>query len=205
MNRTYKIICFLACCAAFLYVLVRAVTVDITYDEAWTIRYFVRLDAMHILNCTPCNANNHIANTLLIKLLFGYGQGSVFLARLPNVLAFVLYLYFAFRIAGRFLSGFVPVAALLLLILNPFLLDFFSIARGYGLSLAFEMASLYFLLSFVSRKTGKHALWSLLFGGAAVICNFTLLNYWLVLLLVINLLTFAEKQVRHRQNAADFH
>lgn len=170
--------------AAFLYVLIRAIQMDITYDEAWTLRDFVPQSVMHILNYTWCDANNHIVNTLLIKLLTSF-HDSLFIARLPNVLAFILYLYFSYKIGYQFIAGWVGMAAFLLLILNPFLLDFFSIARGYGLSLGFQMGSLYFLLLFFREKKAGQSLFSLALGALAVLSNFTLLNYWIVLWFII--------------------
>ena len=73
---------------------IRAVVLGITYDEAWTINDFVHQRVINILNYTPCDANNHILNTLAIKLVYFLTGASTFTTRLPNVLAFIVYLYF---------------------------------------------------------------------------------------------------------------
>ena len=164
-----------------IYVVMRAFFVGITYDEAWTLQSFVRLDWMHILNLTPTDANNHIVNTLLIKLFFLSGNHSLFIARLPNVLAFVLYLWFTRKICFEFLSGRTALLTFALLLLNPFLLDFFGLARGYGISIAFLAGALWFLLRFLSEKKPVAVFWSLLFAAVAVMSNFSLLNVWISL------------------------
>lgn len=172
---------------AFMYVLYRAINIGVTYDEVWTLKGFVTLNFISILNYSPCDANNHIMNTILIKLLFLAGNHNLFIARLPNVLAFIIYIYFSYKIAYRFLSSFIGICLFLLLLLNPFVLDFFSLARGYGLSLGFLMASIYYFIAFFSAKSPKGLLLSFIFGALAVLSNFTLLNYFLAILVVANL------------------
>jgi len=173
-------------CIAFCYVLIRSITVGITYDEVWTINEFVSQNILNIINYTPCDANNHILNTLLIKLFFLFGNHSLFIARLPNVLSFILYLYYGHKITAQYLSPITGIACFLLLLLNPFLLDFFSIARGYGLSLAFLLTSIYFAFKFDREARVSHVWRTIGFGAIAVLCNFSLLNYWIALVILIN-------------------
>ena len=63
--------------------------------------------------------------------------------RLPSLLGGMLYLAMALRLA-RLLFGAGPAAFLCvaLLGLNPFILDFLSAARGYGMALAFLLCAL---------------------------------------------------------------
>jgi hypothetical protein len=160
------------------YVVVRAATLSITYDEAWTMIGFVQQQFMDILSYSPCSTNNHILNTILIKLTVVLSGETVFKARLPNVLAFILYLFYSWRICG-FFPNVKGMLAFLVLLLNPFMLDFFGLARGYGLSLAFEMASLYYLILFISGDgRPRHLTLCLVLGGLAVISNFTLINFY---------------------------
>lgn len=173
---------------AFLYVFTRAVTIGITYDEVWTINGFVSQKLIDIINYTPCDANNHIINTILIKLFFAFGNKSLFIARLPNVLAFVMYLFYGYKITHNYLSPFVGLGCFLLLLLNPFLLDFFSIARGYGLSLGFLMASVYYAFHYVNDGKTANVWKAAGMGAIAVLCNFSLLNYWVSLVFVMNII-----------------
>ena len=179
---------------AFCYVVVRAFTVGVTFDEVWTLDQYVPTSVINILNFTPCDANNHIVNTLLIKLFFKFGNQSLFVARLPNVLAFAVYLFFAYKISRMFSSNALGVSCFLLLILNPFVLDFFSIARGYGLSLGFTMASLYFTLRFIRQNKKYDVAGAVGFGALAVLSNFSILNYWLALMLTLNFISLTFKQ-----------
>jgi len=178
---------FISSLLIFCYVLIRAYTVGITHDEVWTIDIFVPQTIINIFNYTPCDANNHILNTLFIKLFFQFGNDSLFIARLPNVLAFLLYLYFGFKISKTQLQPWVGLCCFLLLILNPFLLDFFGLARGYGLGLGFFLASLYFALKLKQDIKISTLSKSIGFGAIAVLCNFSILHFYLVLIFTINL------------------
>lgn len=195
MKAAYVIIAILTCC----YVVARTFTVDITYDEVWTINEFVPQSIIHILNYTPCDANNHIINTLLIKLLLVFGNHSLWVARLPNVLAFVMYLLYSYKITSRYLSPFVGIACFLLLLLNPFLLDFFSIARGYGLSLGFLLASIYYTLQYANEAQTPALCKAIGLGAIGVLCNFSLLNYAVSLVCVVNITAlFLRKKIHFK-------
>lgn len=173
---------------SFMYVLARAIYVGITYDEAWTISSFVPWKPFDLLINPPHDANNHLLNTILIKLFYHFGLNSLFFTRLPNLLAFVVYLFFAYKITSGFMSVRLGVATFLLLIFNPFLLDFFSLARGYGISMACLAGSIYFLL-LLFRKSFNPTYSFLSMGCAAmgVLANLSMLNYYLALAGVIGI------------------
>lgn len=168
------------------YVLVRAALVGITFDEIWTLNDYVIQDWFHIINYTPAEANNHMLNTLGVKFLFLFLPENAFVARLPNVLAFGAYLYFSYQLCSRYLMSWVGLVAFILLLANPFLLDFFGLCRGYGLALGFQMGSIFYLVRYVEVKRPSLAFWSLLLGALAVASSFTMLNYWLAIAGVIN-------------------
>ncbi len=182
----------------FVYVLLRALNIDITYDEAWSITSFSRLEVIHILNFTPTDANNHIINTLLIKAFRHLFGEATFVSRLPNVIAFAFYLFFSYKIANTFLRPLIGFCLFIALCCNPFLLDFFGLARGYGLALSFMVISIYYLLRFLHTYTFKYAFLSLILANFAVFSNFPLLNYWVALFFIIHFsyLVSREKEKR---------
>jgi len=171
--------------ALFFLILKKAAFIPITHDEQGTIDYFSKMPIWDIISYKDPIPNNHILNTLLIKFfssLFGYHP---FVVRLPNVLAFVLYFTFCVHFIKGFLTEpFIRIAALLLLTANPYFIDFFSLARGYALSVSLQMASLYFFLSNFKEFSFRQLYYSLGLGILAVYANFTLLNYFLPLALL---------------------
>lgn len=126
----------------------RAATQSITHDEALTYLWFLSGSARELFQF---DANNHPLLTLLAKLSTHFLGVSEVTFRLPSVLAAALYaagiLLLCRDLFGR---GGRSLLAAALATLNPFVLDFFSLARGYGLALAFFAWGQCFLVRTVS-------------------------------------------------------
>jgi len=203
-TRKVRLIYLLIGVIFFLYVLIRAVKVGATYDEIVTLQDFCPLSAFDIFFRARPIANNHVLNTLLIKLFFWLGNDSLFIARLPNLLAFISYLYWSYKIAFKNLPRATGLGCFALLNCNPFLLDFFGLARGYGLALSFMMAALYFGLENIKQFSLSSLYKSLSIGALAVLSLFSMVYFWVALALSLNLMTrFKEdtnpkiKSIRH--------
>jgi len=193
MNRAIQLIYYLGLLFAFSYVLIRGFTVGITHDEALTYKI---IQGDEILKGT---ANHHWLNTQLSSLsahLFGAKE---FALRLPNMLSFAVFWFFLFRISKSFLkSPFTQLTLLLLLCGNPFILDFFSLCRGYGLSIAFVTASMFYLFRIVDLKSDSkpiHYYLAAIFSILALSANLNTLNYFLIAiaLIILSIVVFKPK------------
>jgi hypothetical protein len=144
----------------------RAWTQAMTYDEAVTYESFVSGGLGHAL--VDYNANNHVLFSVLATLTTGVFGVSEFTLRLPTVAAGILYFAATFLLCRLLLGGRVLFLAVLgALTVNPFVLDFLSAARGYGLALAFWVAALYqIVLVLVTRHDRPARRWGL--AGAAL-------------------------------------
>ncbi|MCB0548308.1 MAG: glycosyltransferase family 39 protein [Phaeodactylibacter sp.] len=172
---------------AFLYCLARAAGLSMTHDESATVLEFASRPFWKVVTNDPPRANNHILNTLLIQFFSLFGNDK-FLVRLPNVLAGGVFLFFTYRLVRTIASGWwESLLAFALLVFNPYLLEFFSLARGYGLSLGFLMGSLYFLHCFVEKRALPHLAWSMALAVLACYSNLAMLTYFIALALVVNL------------------
>ncbi len=144
----------------------RAATQALTIDEAFTYQLYLAKNLRAIL--TEYDANNHVLYTLLAKLSVGLFGKSELAIRLPSVLGGLVYFYAVFRVCWFFFAGrwlfLVGVGALTL---NPFLLDFLSAGRGYGLGIALWMLGLWFVLEGRLERAGVAF-------GLAVAANLTL-------------------------------
>ena len=160
----------MACAAVSLlaYVVIRAARIPIVYDEAFSYLNFVSKPFGTILSInTPEPVNNHILNSLLSRLsVLAFGPLEWAL-RLPNVIAFVLYLACGIALCRRCTRSLPGVCGFLLFAANPFPLEFFALSRGYGLGLAFLSLA---LLLFVRAEEGRgSARRELILGG---LCGF---------------------------------
>ena len=98
-----------------------------------------------------------------------------FALRLQSLLAHILYLLFTFLLLRDTRNNIIILCGFILLNVNPYLLDFFSLARGYAMAISFMLISIYFFLSFV--KTQKRFWLSLVAGCLAILSNFALITY----------------------------
>lgn len=181
---------FFCCSLLFVYIALRAARLSFTHDEALS---FKLVEDGELLAYT---ANNHLLNTWLMALCSALFGKSELALRLPNLLACLLYLYFCSRLILKAEKPVLAFFAFPLLFFNPFMLDFFGLARGYGLSLGCMAGALYFFLrqdpgSNTFKAYRKDLLFSLLFAALALFANLSMINFYIALLFLFCLGYFA--------------
>ena len=128
--------------------LYRAMTQSVTPGEAWNYDRFIGPSCTEALS--RFDVNNHVLNTLLVRISTAGFHLTELSLRLPSLLAGVLYLWVVFRMARRwFGDGPAFLAVVGLLTLNPIVVDALSEARGYGMALASWMLALELILESV--------------------------------------------------------
>ncbi len=167
--------------AVFLYVVLRAVHVPTFHDEAATFFHYV-VSGEFLPSVALWDANNHLLNSALSGLAYRlFGPEPLFI-RLPNVLGFLVYAFYLHLITGRIGSTAIRFGVRLAVLMAAFALEFFSMARGYGMSLGFMLGACYHAGIYLEgKKLGQQAaawLWMWL----AVAANLALMNTYLVLL-----------------------
>jgi hypothetical protein len=189
--RQTRLLLILSGSLLFAYTATKAFLLAITWDEAYTYIEFARNGKVLLEKFELMSANNHILNTWAMMWsvkIFGLHE---FVMRLPVLLAHGLFLYYSARLVMNLKSKWLIITSFLILNLNPYMLDFFSVARGYGLSFGFMMGSVYFFYRFHQYKgTVGSALLSLLLASFGVLSSFVLLNYFVVLYGAMFILNF---------------
>ena len=184
----------------FVYTSLRADRLSITHDEAGS---FTIWTSFNIFKChfdPSCwgTANLHWLYVLLMKpsvWLFGDSELAI---RLPALLGHLIYLVFSFKLvkwavgSGRGKRPWLALLGFILLNFSPYLLEFFSLARGYGLAMSMMMMSLYFFARWVESMRRSDLLKT--FAGAvlAILGNFTMLNFYACLLAVLTAIVLVE-------------
>jgi hypothetical protein len=187
----------------FSYTSYRAAVLSFTYDESSTVLEYVSWPYEYIFNRAP-TATNHVLNTALMKFTSSIFPPSEFIFRLPNLLGHLIYLTFSFLLVWSLRKQTVWFALIgfVLLNFNPYLLDFFSLARGYGLAAGFTMMAIHMFHRYHQSSSAVHLFGTLLAAGLAVLSNFSLLNLFLGIVglnLLLStgemLLTFRPRQI----------
>jgi hypothetical protein len=150
--------------------LYRAVTQPVTSGEAWNYNRYIAPPWVESLS--RFDVNNHVLNTLLVRISTARLHVTEFVLRLPSLLAGVLYLWAVYRLARRwFGGGLVFLTVIGLLTLNPLVIDAMSEARGYGMALACWMWALELILeSLESFSAQKLNLSGMCLGLSVVAC-----------------------------------
>jgi hypothetical protein len=163
-----------------LYILLRAWLLPITVDESATaINHVPRLVFDTLTYQREANPNNHILNTILIKIFTGIFGWHHLVVRIPVLMGSFLYAWSAGHLARKLSDqSWVRIFALIMLFGNPYLLEFCSFARGYGLAVGLMTASLWYSWRFVETNDRKILRTAFLLAGLSVYANFTLLIFF---------------------------
>ena len=159
MNKKFKIyfICLSIFC--FAVALIRSINMGITCDEATT--YLNYINKNWFLNLDLI-ANNHLLNTILVQVIVTITrmEYNPFILRVPNLIIYLIYLYYSYKISKLYNNKYSLVTALLL---NYSVNEFASLARGYGMASAFILAALYYYKLYVTYKDVRNFGLSILF------------------------------------------
>lgn len=174
-NRWYLIV---PAILLFVFIIIRAKMASLTWDEGHTFFEFVRNPRWMPSEYNFMSANNHLLNTWLMKISVSLFGESELALRLPNVLAGGIFLMVLVRLLTRIFSGWqVRLIGFILIACNPYLIDYFSIARGYGISMAMMMCGIYFICKFISTACQlREGLIALLFFALATLANLTCIH-----------------------------
>ena len=191
IERRNKEIAFLLLGGIFLYTCLRAWFVSLSHDEALSYLHHASSSFSTILTySSPYPSNNHLLNSILMKISILFFGLSEFAVRLPALLGHVLYLCGVYKICRLVLSPRLQIAGMILLVTNPFLLDLFSCARGYALALGFlSLGTFYYLkgIAFCSDLSSyrKYFLLAGIFYTLSTLANLAFLHINLSLFFVI--------------------
>jgi len=158
------------------------------HDEIATFHYYVQT-ARFIPFFSHEDMNNHVINSALSSL-FTYIFGlSPLVLRLANLLFFPLFCFFIWKLAIQFKTKLIRWWFIISLFLVQGFIEFFSLSRGYGMSMALLAVMLFYLTRvntpFSFRKLYLTFFWGFFstLANLSLIYTFLLVIGWLYLLL----------------------
>ncbi len=167
--------------AVLLYVVYRIFVLDVTSDEWGGLVNMFRGNVADLIAFKYASAQDHFFQSLLsIFSLRLFPEAEVVAIRLPSLVGLLAYLYGAFRITSLIKVRYLSILGFVALCSSAFLLDYFGLARGYGLALGFQMLSIWHVVNVHIIPPGaagyrKHFNLTLWCGCLAVLCNLALL------------------------------
>lgn len=175
---------------ALLYVLLRAWLVPPVHDECASMVWFVQ-PGEWLPGSAHWDANDHYLSSgigILLHRLFGDSFPAL---RLGSVLAYCAYAFAGRRFGVHLPAGLPRGLFWAAWCWCPFLLDFFSLFRGYGIAMAAWSWALVFLLALVDRWCTRDLLGAM---ACAVVANgsiIALVPPWALLLAVLLVLVLS--------------
>jgi hypothetical protein len=164
----------------FFLLVYKALNLPVTNDETPTPTAYIHYSVWQIMMFPEDEPNNHILNTLITKLFVALFGNSQLVIRLPNLLCFLIYGFGVFRFNRIVLKEdsifFIPLA--LLFVSNPYVLNFFGLCRGYGISCSLAIVSLGYMISGFRDARERHVWIAFVLSMLASYANFTLLIFW---------------------------
>lgn len=171
-----------------LLVLWRAWQLPLVHDEARTWLVYV-LSGDFLPFHAQWDAGNHVLVTAVAWCIEQFFGEAPIVLRLFPVLSFVVYAWYGWRLGTWIKASTIAWSFRAAWIGTPFLLDFFSLFRGYGPALAFHAMAIHHLLAFMAAPRQERP-WPLLVAvalGTWCSLNGTLLGL-MVLALVLPLI-----------------
>ncbi len=169
--------------AAFLflllwaYIIVKSHTVFYIHDEIVT-KWAYMIPWNFLPYSGYVDANNHFLNSFLGGFFIRLFQSDArWIVRLPSLLAFPVYFWSLFSLRPFFNRKMNFYMLMVLFCLTPFLLDYFFLARGYALSMAFMTFAFLQMLLFFRNKKIIHYVLMLISWLLAVYANLTLIPF----------------------------
>ncbi len=136
----------------FIYLALKAFYMPLFGDEAATFYFYAIPFEINPLTAHP-DANNHPLNSFLTAIFYQIvGSEKIFL-RMGSLLSFPIFAVFSILISEKQKSVNLQWLTLIALLFSHNLVEFFSVSRGYGLSMAFLLATYFYLTQI--QKTGK--------------------------------------------------
>ena len=170
--------------------LIKSMQMSMTHDESFNYLGMIDKSMWDCLFNVDCwgTANNHWLNTLFFQGTTAIFGDTAMAVRLPNVLAHLLYLIMAWLIVKKASKDlWLQLTGFALLACNPYVNDFFTVARGYGMSLAFFLTAFYFALSYIQKRRNHELLLTFLSLMLSALSVFTMLIFlpifWFLLFL----------------------
>lgn len=198
-NNKSAVVIFSSCILLFAYVVSRAYLLGITWDEAFSYFNFTDKGIYFPVHFDSMSANNHLLNTWLTGITTGIFGLNEFTLRIPVLFFYLMYLFFTYKMANEFTNGSAKVSVFIILNVNPYLVDFFSLSRGYGLSYGLLAGSLWYLYCYFENNfQRKYSLLSIIFAALAVLAHLTLIHFLLSLFLLVLSIDFFKEDKKQK-------
>ncbi|MEI6821790.1 MAG: hypothetical protein WCL51_07620 [Bacteroidota bacterium] len=185
----------------FSFIVTKSNVASFTHDESLTYNRYVHQSYWEIISHKESYTNNHLLNTFLMKVseqLFGSSELAL---RLPNLLLLIVLFIYTFLLFKKN-NTIICIVFWILMFTNLGFINFFGLARGYGLSIGFMVMSIYHLIASFNQNKTKNLILFNIAAFLSIVSSFTLLDYYVAALFVYALIYFIENVIIEKNKLA---
>lgn len=187
-DKFYWFTCSLVC----VIVVLRCIFVPFSHDEVATFNFYIQ-PGQFLPFLSHADANGHFLMSATSWVCFKLVGSSPQALRIPCILAFILVCYSVFKMNKLYTGLFAKIVFSSVFILSFNFISFYSLCRGYGLSIAFLILALYYFFVYKRYGAFSHFLKFLLFSQLALSANLTLVFVLLITTGIIVVFQFRNK------------
>jgi hypothetical protein len=178
------------CIVLWAYIILRALLIPWVHDESTSLYWFVERETF-LPYISLWDAGNHFLSSAIGVLGHKLWGLSLFGSRIGSVLAFPLFAWGAYCIGSLLRDRLVRWCCWSALLFCPFLVDFFSLFRGYGLGMAFFLVAVDGAIRYHTGRQTRDMVQVLLGFALADFAVLSLVPLWalVVALLAVDLFT----------------
>ncbi|MCC6371716.1 MAG: hypothetical protein IT236_11975 [Bacteroidia bacterium] len=178
-TRQFNKFYWLSSALVFVLVFLRCWQVPMAHDEVATFNFYIQ-PGNFIPFLSHVDAMGHFLSTATAWLSFKVFGSSALALRLPVLLSFLVLVFAVFKLNNLFTSTVPKIILTFAFIFSYNFISFFSLCRGYGMSMAFLMLALFYFYSYARHFSFRHLAKFVGFSQLALSANLTLVFVLLI-------------------------
>lgn len=199
LNAKFNLFYAVACAITFTIVLIRSYAVPFAHDEVATFYYYIQSESFLPFS-SHIDANGHFLNSLVSWISYKCFGTSEFALRLPGLFAFLVLCFGVHKFNRSFQSVYSKLILTSAFILSFNILNFYSLCRGYGLSISFLLTGLYYFFAFLKSDKFTSLVKAFIALQLALSANLTLVFLLLLVGGIAILFQLKNKQLFQLKN-----
>jgi hypothetical protein len=160
-------------------VVLRCYFIPFSHDEVATFYFYIQPESF-LPFTSHVDANGHFLTNLTSWICYKLFGSSVFSLRLPNIFAFIVLVFGTFKLTKLVNGVFAKLILTFGFIACFNFISFYSLCRGYGLSMAFLITAFYYFYVNVKSFSNKNFILFLFNAHMALSANLTLVFVLLI-------------------------
>ncbi len=183
-----------SCVMAFVIVTIRNFNVPFAHDEVATFYYYIQCGDFLPFS-SHIDANGHFLNSALAWICFKIFGSSVFALRLHCLFAFVVLCFAVYKVNNSLNNILAKLVLTFSFVVSFNIINFYSLCRGYGLSIAFLTLALFYFFDYIKTLSFSQLLKFIICAHIALSGNLTLVFTLMVTSGVLIVIQFKHKQL----------